>query len=109
MRPRRAIGRISVLALLLAVPFVAQAAGTPSEGEAIARLWCSGCHIVAADQVVGRTDLPTFPTIAMRSPDAITALAAFLADPHPPMPNMSLTREEIRNILAYIESLRPAR
>lgn len=29
-----------------------------------------------------------------------------MADPHPPMPDMSLTRSEMRDLLAYIRSLR---
>ncbi|NJO37736.1 MAG: hypothetical protein HC871_09095 [Rhizobiales bacterium] len=32
-------------------------------------------------------------------------LKAWLADPHPPMPNLSLSRLEIDDLLAYIESL----
>lgn len=52
------------------------------------------------------TDAPTFRSIAEGSPESIDALAAFLMDPHPPMPDFSLTREEIRDLLAYIASLR---
>jgi hypothetical protein len=52
------------------------------------------------------TEAPTFQSIAERSPEAIDALRAFLMDPHPPMPDLSLTRQEIRDLLSYIDSLR---
>ncbi len=92
-----------------ALPSVAEAAGNAAAGEAIAQQWCSSCHLVAPNQAAANADVPTLAAVAARSPDAIAALAGFLADPHPPMPNFSLTRDEIRDILAYIDSLRPAR
>ena len=33
-------------------------------------------------------------------------LTQWLADPHPPMPNLSLANEEIAALVAYIGSLR---
>jgi len=33
-------------------------------------------------------------------------LAAFLANPHPPMPNLSLSRRDIQDLLAYIATLK---
>jgi mono/diheme cytochrome c family protein len=85
---------------------MASAAGDPDTGRAIAERWCASCHLVAPEQTSATTEAPPFATIAQRSPDEIAALAAFLADPHPPMPQMSLTRDEIRDLLAYIASLR---
>jgi hypothetical protein len=58
------------------------------------------------DQKSAASDVPFFTSIAKRSPSEIDALAGFLADPHPPMPKLSLTREEIRDLLAYIGTLR---
>jgi mono/diheme cytochrome c family protein len=75
-------------------------------GEELARQWCAGCHLVADDQASATTEAPPFATIARRGPDELAALAGLLADPHPPMPDLSLTREEIRDLLAYIATLR---
>ena len=47
---------------------------------------------------------PTFADIARRKTEK-KPLAAFLAEPHGKMPDMSLTRAEIDDIVAYIRSL----
>ena len=36
----------------------------------------------------------------------ISGLAAFMQAPHPPMPDMSLTRREVGDLVAYIDSLK---
>ncbi|WP_224008204.1 hypothetical protein [Aureimonas sp. SA4125] len=45
-------------------------------------------------------------SIAKRAGDNPGTLAGFLADPHPVMADMSLTRQEIDDLVAYIASLR---
>lgn len=80
--------------------------GDAGEGAAIAERWCAACHLVSEDQTRAAVDAPTFLSIADRAPEAIDALAGFLMDPHPPMPDLSLTRAEIRDLLTYIQSLR---
>jgi mono/diheme cytochrome c family protein len=98
------IGGIGLLAI--AAPVFGQGlTGNPERGALLAETWCSSCHIVSSGQTQGSADAPTFSGIAERSPEAIDALAAFLMDPHPPMPDLSLTREDIRDLLAYIASL----
>jgi hypothetical protein len=32
-------------------------------------------------------------------------IEGWLADPHPPMPNLDLSRQEINDIMAYLQSL----
>jgi mono/diheme cytochrome c family protein len=84
----------------------ARAQGMASAGLDIATRWCAPCHRVSPDQPNANVDVPGFAEIAARSPDDYAWLAPFLADPHPPMPNFSLTRQEIANLIAYISSLR---
>ena len=84
----------------------AMASGDPERGFTLAKQWCSSCHLVGEGQNTTTTEAPPFATIAQRSADQISALAGFLADPHPPMPDMNLTRQEISDLLAYIESLK---
>jgi mono/diheme cytochrome c family protein len=86
----------------------ALAAGDAATGRAVAELWCAACHLVGPEQTsaVSGPPAPPFEEIAERSEAEIDALAGFLADPHPPMPQMSLTRQEILDLLAYIGSLR---
>ena len=58
------------------------------------------------DQTAGGDAGPPFAVIAETAADRTDDLRAWLADPHPPMPNLSLTNFEIDDLLAYIGSLR---
>ncbi len=95
-----------LLSLLLPGAAEAQVKGDVATGRAIAERWCAACHIVSPEQTSGSADVLTFMTIAEQSEEDLASLEAFLADPHPVMPDMSLTRQEIRDIAAYIGSLR---
>ena len=76
-------------------------------GRRIAQMWCEGCHqIQNAPTGPIRDDIPSFVAIARSSSTTSTSLNAFLSTPHPSMPNYSLTRQEIRDVAAYILSLR---
>jgi mono/diheme cytochrome c family protein len=75
------------------------------QGEQLARRWCAGCHLVAADQRQAMTEAPPFASIAGRPDFDANRLAFFLLEPHPKMPNMSLSRAEAGDIAAYIGSL----
>ena len=92
-----------LLALVAATP--AFAAGDIAQGKKIAQRWCATCHVVSPEQTRASTDVPTFCDIAQRKSGE--QLRIFLIDPHPKMPDMSLTRQEIADIVAYIESLKP--
>jgi mono/diheme cytochrome c family protein len=83
----------------------AQLRGDAKNGKAVAERWCSSCHLVSSEQSVGLADAPSFRSISERYGSDVRVLENFLADPHPPMPQLSLTREEIRDLLAYIGSL----
>jgi mono/diheme cytochrome c family protein len=100
---RRVSAAAAALVLLTGAAF---AAGDPAAGRALAERWCASCHLIGPGQAAATTEAPPFATVAARAPDALAALAAFLADPHPPMPDFSLTRQEIRDLLAYIASLK---
>ena len=100
--------RISIVSvtLVLSSMDVALSTGIASEGEKIAVQWCASCHIVSEDQETALADAPSFKHIASRYESRLAAFGAYLADPHPAMPNLSLTRSEIQDLLAYIGSLK---
>jgi mono/diheme cytochrome c family protein len=100
----RLLATAPLVVLLLFSPARA-AAPDAGQGEKIARRWCAACHVVAADQKQASADVPSFFDIAKRKTSG--DLKSFLMDPHPKMPDMSLTREEIADITAYIRSLAP--
>jgi mono/diheme cytochrome c family protein len=83
-------------------------AGDAARGGVIAKRWCASCHVVAKDQMSANADAPSFFDVAMRRTDR-KQIANFLVDPHPPMPNMHLSRKEIDDIVSYIRSLDPRR
>lgn len=76
------------------------------QGHEIARTWCAGCHVVEPGEESGSDAAPPLPVVAQDPSLSPDRLRTWLADPHPPMPNLSLTREEIEALVAYIGSLR---
>jgi mono/diheme cytochrome c family protein len=76
-----------------------------SHGRQLARRWCISCHLVVSNQRQATTEAPPFATIARRPDFDANRVATFLLNPHPKMPNMSLTRVEAADLAAYIGSL----
>ncbi len=101
--------KVFVLGLGLAAvfgPAPVLAAGVPVSGKQIAERWCSTCHVVGPDQkAAAAVGTPSFMAISKKYGGGVDSLAGFLADPHPPMPSLSLTRQEINDLIAYIGSL----
>ncbi|MGE0025217.1 MAG: cytochrome c [Hyphomicrobium sp.] len=79
----------------------------PEKGRQLAERVCVECHIVSsrAESPVA-ADVPSFPAIAAKPDQSMEAIAGRIVIPHPPMPAIALTREEIVNVTAYIMSLR---
>ncbi len=99
------VARALVACGVMAVSGVA-VAGDARQGATIARRWCAACHVVDPAQTSAFADAPSFSDIALRRTDR-RQLANFLANPHPPMPDMHLSRKEIDDIVTYIRSLDP--
>lgn len=96
------------MALLLA-PAAAQVTGPladPVAGREVAERLCSNCHAVTPDSTSARADVPPFGTIARLPDQTAERLAGRIIIPHPSMPSVQLTIDEIRNIVAYILSLK---
>lgn len=99
---------LALLALIAAgrAPVQAQS-GDEAAGLSLALRNCAICHVVAGRQTgpvpVG---VPTFAQIARMPSTTALSLSAFLQTPHPPMPDLVLTRREIADVVSYILSLR---
>ncbi len=107
--PRPPTALFLVLAATLALPPVAaRAAGDAAEGRRIAERWCVSCHAVAP-KGTGPDAAPPFAALAADPAKTEGYLRAWLQAPHPPMPDLQLTRNEIENLVAYIRALAPAR
>ena len=100
-------GRLAAGLLLLAGVAMADAARAADayNGGQIAQRWCEPCHVVAGDQQGTTGEAPPFASIGKRPGFDTGQLTMFLLDPHPKMPDMSLTRIEAGDLAAYIASL----
>jgi cytochrome c len=100
------LAALAVALLCLSANAPAATAGDAQAGQTLARLWCSSCHIVDLSGH-GPDTAPPFPSIARRKPEDRTWVRAWLVSPHPPMPNFNLSRQEIDDVVAYLDSLAP--
>ena len=105
MNAERGLRMISSGLLAIAPMMQAAAAADSYNGERLARRWCEPCHVVASDQRGTTGEAPPFASIAKRSDFDAARIAVFLLDPHPKMPDMSLTRIEAGDLAGYIASL----
>jgi mono/diheme cytochrome c family protein len=101
------------LPLAAALALVCAEAGpqTPAaiaRGKEIAGRVCAGCHAIDNGQgsKVQGTDVPSFRSIAGRPGRTPESLQAFIMTPRHPMPAIPLELSEIRDVVAYIESLK---
>ena len=86
----------------LPLPALADAAN----GERLARQWCANCHVIdaAGPSATITQGPPSFRTAAGHLNPG--ELRTWLTHPHGAMPDLSLTRAEIDDLIAYIESRR---
>ena len=75
-------------------------------GERLAQRWCAVCHVIATDQRRANADAPSFSEVAKKPGFDARKIASFLLNPHPKMPNMSLSRAEAADLAAYIKKQR---
>jgi mono/diheme cytochrome c family protein len=76
-------------------------------GQTLAKRWCASCHVVSSDQAKGSDIAPSFAAIAAKPDFNEDKLASFLLEPHPKMSNMALSRNETKNLAAYIAEQKP--
>ena len=99
--------RYATLALAAAA-FLGQAAAAKAadlqRGAVLAQQWCANCHLIGAGTPSSaQQGPPPFRSIAAMPPDQIRT---FLTKPHGSMPDLSLSRAEIDDLIAYIGSLK---
>jgi len=96
----------AVLVTILLVPLAAPARADAAKGAMLAGRWCAACHVVGPGRVESVPQgPPTFPQVA-RSGSTTGQLRGFLSHPHGAMPDLSLTRAEIDDLVDYIATLR---
>lgn len=80
------------------------AAGNAEAGRQLVTRSCSSCH--ATESSPTATDnAPPFSAVAKTNKERPAWIRGWLMSPHPPMPNISLSRQQIDDIVAYLSSL----
>jgi cytochrome c len=95
------------LIILAALPVNAgsQPAGNAADGAKLIDQWCAQCHLTGDSKTASDT-APAFESL-MNDPSYTDAqLRTWLSDPHPPMPKIDLTRLMIRDVIAYLSTLK---
>ena len=73
-------------------------------------MWCSSCHQIGPLASILASDaVPSFLVVANMPSTTSLSLHAFLRTPHPAMPDLMLTEEQIGDIGSYILGLRAPR
>ena len=100
-----------IVAVLFALSSAADAqeVGNAEAGHAYAKKICADCHAVErGEKESPYLDLPTFQAVADSPGITERALAVWLQNPHPNMPNFILPQADMDNVIAYIMSLKSA-
>lgn len=97
------------LLILLAAASAARAADAEN-GRRIADRWCASCHVVSGSGTSnsaprGTDAVPTLASIARDPNRGPNWLRQWLTSPHPPMPDLNLSRTEIDDVVAYLQGL----
>ena len=93
---------LAVIVTFAAAPVRAQ--GDPEVGRELALRWCTSCHVVD-EEGHGADAGPALPALLGEGQRTADELRGWLAAPHPPMPDFDMTRQEIEDIVAYLERL----
>ncbi|HEY8334740.1 MAG TPA: cytochrome c [Tardiphaga sp.] len=91
--------------LIAAVAGHSAAAQDLANGRRLSERWCTECHVIgAAGERPGRA----FPFAAIAAKPSVNAdmIAAFLMMPHATMPNPPLSRNDARDIAAFIMAMK---
>lgn len=76
-------------------------------GERLAHNLCVSCHVVDSRGPAGHIDrIPAFSWIASQPGKTATSITVWLSISHQTMPNYTLSDKQIRDVAAYIMSLR---
>ena len=96
----------AIVAAMLLVGAAQARAADARMGSSLAHQWCANCHVIGG-ATRGQDSAPPFETIAAKHAGDEAWLRAWLTNPHPPMPDMHLSREEIDDLIAYLKTLQP--
>jgi len=76
-------------------------------GKAYAEKICAACHaVLPGEEMSPLMEAPPFQEVADTPGMTEMAIAVWLQTSHPTMPNIMLEQDDLRNVVAYIRSLK---
>jgi mono/diheme cytochrome c family protein len=104
---KRIVALAAFLITLTAGSVQAQDVSERLKGATFAQQICAECHAVQAGQPQSPNgQAPTFETVAKTPGMTAIALTAILRTSHRNMPNIILADDDLRNVIAYILTLK---
>jgi mono/diheme cytochrome c family protein len=103
---RFACALTTVIAVLASSP-IAWADGDAGAGKRLAQQWCASCHQIEVT-APAKDVAPPFASLGVQKGKDPGWVRAWLANPHPPMQGINLSRQQIDDVVAYLQSLAPA-
>src|SRR5215467_8806654 len=92
------------LALVALSALPAYAAGSADAGRQLVMRSCISCH--APEATTTATDgAPPLSFISKDNKQRPAFIRGWLMDPHPPMPGIMLSRQQVEDIIAYLNTL----
>jgi mono/diheme cytochrome c family protein len=93
------------LVLTVAAGAYADELGNSQAGFVYAQQYCAKCHGISGEKSP-LPQAPRFKNVAEQSGMTLTALTVWLQTSHPTMPNIIVGPQDMRNVVAYILSLK---
>lgn len=82
-------------------------APSPERGQAFAQRFCKDCHLVeGSGATTAQAGIPSLRGLANKPGQNGERIRNVLINPHPPMPDMQVSAQEILDVLAYLQSMR---
>ena len=90
--------------MAFAIPAMAAQTGNADAGRQLVMQSCSSCHATGSSATVA-DGAPPLSFIAKDNKQRPAWIRGWLMDPHPPMPGIMLSRQQIADIIAYLNAL----
>lgn len=98
------VSAVVIFAALLAATATASAEGSAAAGKRLAQRWCANCHQIEPS-APAKDVAPPFASLGVQKGKDPGWVRAWLANPHPPMQGINLSRQQIDDIVVYLQSL----
>jgi len=95
---------VAGIAAGLALPAAAAAPGNAEAGRQLVMRSCTSCHAPASTTAASDA-APPLSFVARDNRNNPAWIRGWLMDPHPPMPGIMLSRQQIDDVIAYLNTL----